>query len=209
MRSAEVQQIGCMEYAVASRTFKGEAVSGDAYFVERFDGGILLAVVDGAGHGVAATAAARAAIDVLGKHSEESVLQLMQRCHKELQATRGAAMTIVSVRTEQNVLEWIGVGNVEGYCCRARLGNKAQMEGVVLRGGIVGYQLPPLRAASLKIARGDTLILATDGIRPLFSAALKLHDSPQTIADDILKGFLKGTDDGLILVARFNGREHV
>jgi serine phosphatase RsbU (regulator of sigma subunit) len=35
---------------------------------------------------------------------------------------------------------------------------------VLLRSGVVGYQLPTLRASTLPIAPGDLLIFATDGI---------------------------------------------
>lgn len=206
--AAEVKELGSVDYGIAMRTLKGESVSGDAHLIKPFDDGVLLAVVDGAGHGREATVAAETAINVLEKHPEESVLHLMQLCHKELQNTRGAAMTLVSLRTDRNLLEWVGVGNVEGYCFHQAMGALPQAEGVLLRGGIVGYQLPPLRASMVSIVPGDTLILVTDGIRSEFSVNLNLRDTPQRIAEQILSRHLKGTDDGLVLVVRYLGGEH-
>jgi hypothetical protein len=70
---------------------------------------------------------------------------------------------------------------------------------------VVGARLPTLRAAVLPIARGDTLIFVTDGIRSGFDQGLALNFSPQQIADRILTQDRLNTDDALVLVARFEG----
>jgi hypothetical protein len=97
------------------------------------------------------------------------------------------------------------VANVEGVLFRADPAARSPREYVVQRGGVVGEQLPPLRASVVPIGRGDTLILATDGIRAGFVERLDLGDSPQRIADRILTGFGRSTDDALVLVARYVG----
>jgi hypothetical protein len=51
----------------------------------------------------------------------------------------------------------------------------------------------------------DTIVLATDGIRPEFSDMLVPGDEPQAIADRILARYRKGTDDALVLVVRCLG----
>ena len=56
------------------------------------------------------------------------------------------------------------------------------------------------------IMRGDTLILATDGIRSDFlGALLPQGDPPQALADHILARWSKQTDDALVLVVRYLG----
>src|SRR2546429_452128 len=61
-------------------------------------------------------------------------------------------------------------------------------------------------AAILPVARGDVLILATDGVRNNFSIDPFAHgDSPQQLADRILAGWGTKTDDALVLVARYLG----
>jgi len=55
------------------------------------------------------------------------------------------------------------------------------------------------------IEPGDRLVLATDGIRSGFADGLSLEASPQHLADHVLTHFSKGTDDALVLVARYQG----
>jgi serine/threonine protein phosphatase PrpC len=78
---------------------------------------------------------------------------------------------------------------------------------VLLRGGVVGYQLPTLRASILPVTWGDVLILATDGIRSGLVEDVTLSHRPQRIAEQILARRAKGTDDALVLVARYLGHE--
>ena len=55
------------------------------------------------------------------------------------------------------------------------------------------------------MAPGDTLILSTDGIRSGFAASVTSAEAPQVIADRVLAGYAKGTDDALVLVVRYLG----
>src|SRR4051812_34294596 len=86
-----------LECGLASRPRPGEEVSGDDCLIKVHPRGVLLAMVDGLGHGSEATAAARAAIQILAAHPGEPVVALMQRCHAGLLATRGVAMTLLSI----------------------------------------------------------------------------------------------------------------
>jgi len=90
---------------------------------------------------------------------------------------------------------------VEGLLRRA--GTNVSDETLLLRGGIVGIQLPPLFASIIPVMPGDTLIFVTDGITPGFAEKLNLRDSPQELADCILTQHGKGTDDALVLIARY------
>ncbi|HMH83340.1 MAG TPA: hypothetical protein VK531_10750, partial [Gemmatimonadales bacterium] len=55
------------------------------------------------------------------------------------------------------------------------------------------------------VAAGDTLIFATDGIKEGFAEQLPADATPQQQADHILTRHGKGTDDALVLVARYRG----
>ena len=70
---------------------------------------------------------------------------------------------------------------------------------------MVGGQLPALQAAVLPVFRGDTLVFVTDGVRSEFVESLTALESPQRAAERILKKYQSGTDDALVLVARFTG----
>lgn len=78
-------------------------------------------------------------------------------------------------------------------------------ETLLLRGGVVGSQLPPLQATVLPIACGDTVYFATDGIRNDFAQSLTAMENPQRAANRILEKYQNGKDDALILVTRLTG----
>lgn len=192
-----------VDWAVASRAHPDQVESGDRHLVAPFRAGLLLAAVDGLGHGSEAALAACTALEVLEAHRAEPVVELVRRCHKALAATRGAVMSLASVDALARTLSWIGVGNVEGVLLRANPGANPPRQTLLLRGGVVGYQMPGLRAALLRIAPGDTLILATDGIRSDFATHLDPAAPPRQIADCILSEHGRTPDDALVLVARF------
>jgi phosphoserine phosphatase RsbX len=192
-----------LEWAVAQAARQGEDVSGDAYVVAPFDGGTLVAVVDGLGHGPEAARVAQIAITTLQERPADGVEQLIRRCHDVLMGTRGVVMTLASFSASACSFSWLGVGDVEAFLFRAAPALNAGREHVLLRGGVVGYQLPPLRAAVVTVAIGDTLILATDGIDDGFTALQPSRSQPpREIAEHILARYSKGSDDALVLVAR-------
>ena len=205
MASASPTSPPLIEWGVAALPLAGEAESGDSYLIKLLPHGALLAVVDGLGHGREAAAAAKTAVAALEDSAPESVISLLRRCHERLMKTRGVVMSLAFFNAQDSTLTWVGVGNVEGMLVRADAKAHPARESVLLRGGVVGCELPPLRASVIPVFRGDTLILSTDGIRHGFAEELTLSDSPQQIADRILAHSGKGTDDALVLVARYLG----
>jgi len=200
-----VNRAALIDWGVATRTLAGERESGDLHLVKPVATGVLVSVVDGLGHGPDAAAAARAAVAALNKHAQESVLPLLQRCHQALAGTRGVVATVALFDRADGSMTWLGVGNVEGVLLYANAGGRQGRERLVTRGGIVGSELPPLRAEVLAVAPGDTLILATDGIQSGFADDLAVDAPPQQLADQILARSGKTTDDALVMVARYVG----
>jgi negative regulator of sigma-B (phosphoserine phosphatase) len=190
-----------------SAGFALEHESGDVHVVAGFPNGALVAVIDGLGHGSEAAAAAKAAALVLEAHACEPVAELVQRCHEALHNTRGAVMSLASFDARQSSMTWTGVGNVEAILLRADRAANPAREAISQRGGVVGYQVPKLRACCLSVSRGDTLVMASDGIRSGFNAGLRLQASPQEMADAILAEYARGSDDALVVVARYLGGE--
>ncbi len=194
-----------IEWGVATAALPGQAGSGDECLVKSFPNGVLVAAIDGLGHGEEAAAAARIAASRLDAYAHESVIVLVKRCHTSLLRTRGAVMSVASFNARDETMTWLGVGNVEGVLLGADAGGRPRREVLLLRGGVVGGQLPPLHASLVPVMRGDTLIFATDGVRSGFPDDLVLADPPQQMADRILARHGKGTDDALVLVARYLG----
>ncbi len=194
-----------IELGVATIALPGQTRSGDLHLVKPFPNGILVAVLDGVGHGEEAAHAATRACGILESHAEEPVISLVRQCHEGLRATRGVAMSIASLNVVHELMTWVGVGNVQGILLRPGLTSTPQEESLLLRSGVVGVQLPPLQAAVLPLSAGDTLIFATDGIREDFPRALARNQVPQKAAEMILAQHGKATDDALVVIARYLG----
>lgn len=192
-----------VEIGVAGRALPGQAASGDREVVRAFAGGVLLAAVDGLGHGAEAAEAADRACATLERYAGESVIALLQRCHADIVGTRGVAMSLASLDVRDGTLTWLGVGNVEGVLWQRDGSGRLVRSGLVTRGGVVGAQLPPLRAEVLIVTRGDVLLFATDGIRREFAENLALEYAPQRLAERILSQYGRDTDDALVLAVRF------
>lgn len=196
-----------VDWAVAQRATPGQTVSGDLHLVQPHERGVLLAVVDGLGHGPEASRAAATAVEALRRQPGDSVHALTKRCHAALTRTRGVVLTLATLDTTDHTITWCGVGNVEARLFRHDSGGLTP-ENALLRGGTVGSQLPVLYASVIPVNPGDVLILASDGIHPDYEYDLPLKSPPQRIADHVLDKYYKGTDDALVLVARFNGTNH-
>lgn len=194
-----------LEIATSTSCLPGQAESGDRSLVKEFAGGALVAAVDGCGHGHDAAAAAGAAIAVLEAQPEASVISLLNRCHERLKGTRGVVMSLASIDAREHTLTWIAVGNVEGVLVRHSPRPDDEREMLLLRAGVVGYSLPPLRATVVPVACGDTLIFATDGIDSDFLLHPPAQMAPRLLAEHISREYAKHTDDSLVVVARYIG----
>jgi serine/threonine protein phosphatase PrpC len=171
------------------------------------DSEALLAVIDGLGHGPEAAAAAEQAVEVLRENPGEPVEVLLLLCHTALARTRGAAVTVASIRATNGSMSWLGVGNVEAVLLRGVPSGNApgdsSTEWALLHGGIVGYQLPTLRPRLVDLQPGDVLMMATDGIARTFAEDASVVAGPARLADRILENLARPNDDALVLVARY------
>ena len=139
------------------------------------------------------------------RFAHEPPLSVVQRCHEALIGSRGVVMSIATFDAAHGTMTWLGVGNVEGVLQHADWSERSARVSLVTRGGIVGGELPAVQAAIVPVTPGDTLVFATDGVRQEFVADISLREPPQRLADQILARFGKGTDDALVLVARYLG----
>ncbi len=114
-------------------------------------------------------------------------------------------MSVASFHAGEPTMAWCGVGSVAGVLQRVAPFGSPASETLLLRSGVVGSHLPPLSASAYAVKPGDTLILATDGIRRGFAAELVRAVPPQPAADRILARYARGTDDALVMVARYLG----
>ena len=194
-----------LQRGVAGAIHPGETRSGDvAVFAPTAAGG-LAALIDGLGHGDEAADAAEAAAEVLRAHAHEEAGALLARCHETLRGTRGAVMTLAWFDLERAELEWTGVGNVEARILQTEPDRPGSADSALVFAGVVGYQLPKVRPSRKPLRHGDTVVLATDGIEPLFadSISMELRVDAQVLAERVLDRHGRGTDDAMVVVVRY------
>jgi len=194
-----------LEWSTAAATMPGETESGDRYWTGVVSNGMVFAVIDGLGHGPAAAAAAGIAIATLDRHIGDPVKELLHHCHEALRGSRGVTMSIAAFNTEDAILTWIGVGNVE--CALLHRDAARPCDKLLLRNGVVGVRSPGLRAEELPVRPGDILTMATDGVAAERALSVSMQGRLETMADGILANGSKGTDDALVLVARYRGAQ--
>jgi phosphoserine phosphatase RsbX len=193
-----------LEAGIAERPLQGEPRSGDRAVLVAFDGGALVAAIDGLGHGGEAADASEAAAAVMAAHPDAEPEELIEACHVALARTRGAVMTLAWFDLEQGHMSWTGVGNVEGRLVHAAAGPRTPTEGALTKGGVVGYNLPSIRVTGTDLQDGDVMVLATDGIHSGFAQSIAAGGSAQDIADRILAEHGKASDDALAVVVRYS-----
>jgi phosphoserine phosphatase RsbX len=193
-----------IESATAGRALPGEGESGDVSAVEFFVGGVLLALIDGLGHGRPAAEVAHQAADLIRKQAGAALDLVIQRCHAELRGSRGVVLSLAQIDFEASMLRWTGIGNVDGLLLQPR-GAEVQKQALLLRGGVVGSQIPTPRVSSHALLPGDVLIFNSDGIRQGFTQTLSLSATAQQLADGILATHARPNDDALVLVVRWRG----
>lgn len=189
---------GAAQVAHITLAKPGERVNGDAVFVRR-DGAdrLVLAVIDGLGHGPIAAEASQAAVACLASAGlERSVLELMQMMHAELRGTRGAAATVCVIRGAK--LETCAVGNVQ-------LSSSATMVPLVLSSGVLGQRVAKFRVCEAELKSGTRLALFSDGI----SSRLRLEEMrrlvPEQACKQVIEQHRKLEDDATILIADMDG----
>lgn len=197
---------GVAEWAYAARTAPGQVESGDRHLIRSVEDGVLIAAIDGLGHGPEAAHASGEAVAALSASSGAASLRhLMGECHAALERTRGATVSLARFDGSTPRLDWLAVGNVHGQVVRRTPAHGRRDESLLLLPGMVGERLPRLRESELPMARGDMLVLTTDGVDPQAAERLDTRRPPSETAQAVLEHGVNGHDDALVVVARYMG----
>ncbi len=193
-----------VEWSMVRRPFPGHNKCGDRYFVEYHGNNLLMAVIDGLGHGTEAAKTGKIAISTLQDYSHNpNLTKLVQYCHKELRHTRGVVMSLASITPSTRELSWIGIGNVNGVLIRPDKMGTDSVKYMRLNRGVVGLQLPSLTVKKYSYANNSLLIMNTDGVKNDYTNSIDSHSSTDHIAKNIISNYSYNTDDALVLTARF------
>lgn len=183
---------------------EGEDECGDTFLVRENGDKILIAVIDGLGHGLMASKASKKAKKLLRSFKHHSLINLVKYCHKELRSSRGVVMGLAIINFWEHTLAWIGVGNIKGVLLLADKENYIHTERMVQRSGIVGYKLPFLQVSMIPVVCGDVLIFATDGVQNNYMNEIDRNSTPEKIVR-LSSSYFKRSDDALIFAAKYKG----
>ena len=178
----------------------GEVVSGDAWAVEQDGGKPTLLVADGLGHGADAARAARAATEVLARHSKEPPGVMLELGHQALAATRGAAVAVARIDLGAGQGIYAGVGNISG-----RIETPTGRRQLVSHNGTLGHALRKVQEFPFDYPPNGVLIVHSDGL----SSHWTLADYPGLMAQHaaLIAGVLyrdhdRGRDDVTVVVIK-------
>jgi hypothetical protein len=179
-----------------SRPYKGLSICGDSFVVEEREGEVLAAVIDGLGHGYESSVAAVRAVEVIREHADLSVGAILQRCHQELRATRGAAVGVIKVAANGEG-EFCGIGNIEVQSLNG------QPPSIFCLAGIVGHNMRTSKVMRVAMKPGDIYCLMSDGVSTRGDLKSCLPGPPETVARRIVEHWGRDHDDATALILGF------
>ena len=194
-----------IDWAAATRPLPGQHNNGDAFaVVTEDDATTLVAVIDGLGHGNEAAQAAATAVATVQDCGGQPLEAVFGTCHRALASTRGAVASLARIDARTHTMSWAAVGDVDATVVRGpRSTSDRPRETIVARGGVVGFELPPIYTSTVGLEPDDLLVMTTDGIDSIYRHNLVTAGGPAVIADAILHAHALDRDDALVLVARY------
>lgn len=196
-------QVPRSEVAILSRAHPDEQVCGDDATFVRGDEDLVLAAVDGLGHGPLAREAAARAIATVHDTSQLPLPELLARCDSTLFGTRGAVMALARIALGAATLEHAAVGNTTTRVHEP----DGTAHPLLATAGTLGVSRATRRWTSERVgfAASRVLTMVSDGIvtrLDLSAAPGLLRRHPIEIAHHVMSHFARGTDDAIVVVTR-------
>lgn len=185
---------------VVQQSKPGQVVCGDGWAAAPREGGVLLMVCDGLGHGPGAADASRAASDLFHAHAQRSPAELLELLHGGMRSTRGAAIALAEVSAATGEVRYAGVGNIAGQILGAGSGRS-----LVSHNGIVGHEVRKIQEFCYPWAAGDLLVMHSDGLGTRWGLEEYIGlgaRHPALIAGVLYRDYARGTDDVTVAVVR-------
>ena len=186
-----------MDIEIAKRPMLGQTVCGDvASVVHTNDGGVLIVLADGLGHGTKAHEAAEAFCVFAELHATLPLEAIMRDGSRAIAATRGAAAALLRIGGGVSRFSFCGIGNIEVQA------NSAEAIRPICMPGIVGRPLRKVLSFDYALSSGDLLVAHTDGISSRFRLEEYAQLPTAEAAARLLAEHGKGHDDATCIVIR-------
>jgi anti-sigma regulatory factor (Ser/Thr protein kinase) len=179
---------------------RGERLCGDAWAAAAADGGVLVVVVDGLGHGPEAAAAAGEAIRIFRQRRSGDPGGLLAEIHAGLKSTRGAAAAAALLDSDRREIRYAGIGNIS-----AAVFTGTESRSMVSHNGTVGHEMRRIQEFAYPWPAGALVIMHSDGLQThwrldRYEGAVARH--PGVIAGLLYRDFNRGRDDVTVLGIR-------
>jgi len=177
-----------------------ERVNGDAYVVKNYDGDkMLLAVLDGAGHGTQAKSATEVVVDFLKENYRLPLDDLLYASHQKLlksNETRAVETALLRITPEH--IETVILGNLKIHA------DFSPCLSVSAQSGSLGLSIPDsIQVQCFDRPKKFRFIMHSDGIETIDSTCLSLiPQSPQKAAEQIFNTFALAKDDATVVVVQ-------
>jgi anti-sigma regulatory factor (Ser/Thr protein kinase) len=189
-----------LEVAGVCLPVKTEEACGDAWAAHQSRERALIMVADGLGHGEHAAAASAVATKVFEDSLDGTPAQIIERMHRALRGTRGAAVAVAELRCSQRVVRYAGVGNISGRIVSGDGGH-----GTVSHNGTLGMDAPKIQELTYPWPNDGMLVLHSDGLGPHWNLedypGLRARH-PALIGGVLFRDHNRIQDDATVVVAR-------
>jgi anti-sigma regulatory factor (Ser/Thr protein kinase) len=189
-----------LDIAVVSEPISGEQECGDGWSLRTTVDTVLLMVVDGLGHGILASEAAREAEKIFSGTREMSLAAILNDTHAALRKTRGAAEAIAKIELEKRLLSFAGIGNIS-----ASIVSPGTSRSMASHNGTLGMNIERVQEFTCPWNDDSVLVMHSDGLATRWS--LERYPgiwtkTPSLIAAVLHRDFCRQRDDVTVLVAR-------
>jgi hypothetical protein len=166
-------------------------------------------MVDGLGHGYAASVAAEEAVQAFHPQRTAEPSELLWLIHNAIRGTRGAAAAIARIDAASGTVRYAGVGNISGVIVDTATEETRTM---VSFSGTVGHNIRKIQSFDYPWTESSLLVMHSDGLGTHWSldrlpGIMRRH--PALIAGALYRDHTRGRDDVCVLVARFAKGERV
>lgn len=178
----------------------GERECGDSWNFATAGGRSVMFVVDGLGHGPSAAEAARDAVRLFHGNSARQPSEILDRVHRGLKSTRGAAAAVSEIDLGKRSIRHAGVGNISAWVMA-----EGSVRAMVSHNGILGHQIHRLQEFTYPLPADGIVVLHSDGLSSKWKADAYpglLRRDVALVAAVIYRDSVRGRDDSTILVHR-------
>jgi len=174
--------------------------NGDGFFVLQSQKKLLVGVSDGLGHGAKGNDATVRVLQTLDDFQEDSIDVIFNQLHRALQATRGAAVSLVKLDLESREISHASIGNVTTRHLGANPQTLYSTPGVC---GVAPFRTP--RVNQLEWTAGDSVWMFSDGLLSKwhpddYPEFLACH--PALVTYVLMTRMTRENDDATVIVVR-------